>query len=138
MHTPDIIESLLPNQIIVFGSNYEGRHGKGLALICLKKFGAIYGQAKGLQGQSYAIITKDLKKGKRSVPLSFIEEQLQDLITFATKNQEKEFLLTKIGTKLAGFSEYELETIIKKLSFPSNVILPKFENHLDQWFDILV
>ena len=54
------IEFLEPNQIFVFGSNTQGRHGAGAALIAKQKFGAIYGKAEGLQGQSYAIITKDL------------------------------------------------------------------------------
>lgn len=57
-----IITELPENGIFVFGSNTQGRHGKGAALLAKNKFGAIYGQAKGLQGQSYAIITKDLTK----------------------------------------------------------------------------
>ena len=44
-----IIEKLEPNQIFVFGSNTEGRHGKGAAKIARDKFGAIYGQAEGLR-----------------------------------------------------------------------------------------
>lgn len=137
-YTPDDIDELLPHQIIVFGSNFEGRHGKGLALTCLKRFGAKYGQSRGLQGQCYAIITKDLKLGKRSVSLEFIAQQIQDFIVFAQQHPEFEFLFTKIGTKNAGFSERELENILKKFEFPKNVRLPKFVNHLDQWFDVLV
>jgi hypothetical protein len=57
-----MIDKLNSNQIFVFGSNTQGRHGKGAALTAKNKFGAIYGQAEGLQGQSYAIITKDLTK----------------------------------------------------------------------------
>mgnify|MGYP006877977877 FL=1 len=57
-----MIDKLNSNQIFVFGSNTQGRHGKGAALTARNKFGAIYGQAEGLQGQSYAIITKDLTK----------------------------------------------------------------------------
>ena len=57
-----LIRSLQPNQIFVFGSNTQGRHGLGAAKIALQKFGAKYGQAEGIQGQSYAIITKDLTK----------------------------------------------------------------------------
>lgn len=48
------------NVIMVFGSNPEGRHGAGAASIALSRFGAIYGQGEGLQGNSYALPTKDL------------------------------------------------------------------------------
>lgn len=136
-YTPDIIEYLEPHQIVIFGSNCEGRHGKGFAKECLERFGAKYGQAKGLQGQCYAIITKDLSKGKRSVSLDFIKLQLEELIQFSKKYPNKEFLITKIGTKNAGFSERELETILKSLQFPKNFKLPEFKNYIDQW-DFLV
>lgn len=56
------ITKLEPNQIFVFGSNTQGRHGKGAAKWALDNAGAVYGQAKGLQGRSYGIITKDLTK----------------------------------------------------------------------------
>lgn len=35
------IEFLEPNQIFVFGSNTQGRHGAGAALIAKQKFGAM-------------------------------------------------------------------------------------------------
>ena len=47
--------------IFVFGSNLAGRHGAGAALCALREHGAIYGQGVGLQGNSYAIPTKDSK-----------------------------------------------------------------------------
>lgn len=54
------IEELNPNQIFVFGSNTQGRHGAGTAKLCLNKYGAIYGQASGLQGKSYGLVTTNL------------------------------------------------------------------------------
>ena len=36
--------------VYVFGSNEAGRHGKGYALVCKKKYGAIQGRGFGLQG----------------------------------------------------------------------------------------
>ena len=60
-----LIEKLEPNQIFVFGSNTEGRHGAGTARLCLNKYGAKWGQASGLQGQSYGLITTDLRIHKR-------------------------------------------------------------------------
>ena len=56
-YTPDRITSLKPNEIFVFGSNLLGHHMGGAARIALEKFGAIYGQGVGLQGNSYAIPT---------------------------------------------------------------------------------
>ena len=50
------------NVIFVFGSNLEGRHGAGAALFAKNNFGAIYGKSEGLQGNSYAIPTKDISK----------------------------------------------------------------------------
>jgi hypothetical protein len=38
-----MITELEPNQIFVFGSNTQGRHGKGAALMARYKFGAVYG-----------------------------------------------------------------------------------------------
>jgi hypothetical protein len=38
------------NVVFVFGSNTEGRHGAGAAKVAKDKFGAKYGQAKGMQG----------------------------------------------------------------------------------------
>lgn len=49
------------NTIFVFGSNPEGRHGAGAAKTAVQKFGAIYGQGEGLQGNAYALPTKDLR-----------------------------------------------------------------------------
>ena len=55
--TPERITELRPNEIFVFGSNLEGMHGGGAALLAYRKFGAIWGQGVGLQGQSYGIPT---------------------------------------------------------------------------------
>ena len=55
--SPDNIQSLQPNEVFVFGSNLAGSHGGGAALVAYRKFGAIWGQGVGLQGQSYGIPT---------------------------------------------------------------------------------
>ena len=54
-YTPDVIQNLLHNEIFIFGSNPAGYHVGGAAKVAVKKFGAIYGQSEGPQGQSYAI-----------------------------------------------------------------------------------
>lgn len=62
--TPENIQELKENQIFVFGSNMNGNHTGGAARLAVEKFGAIMGQAEGIQGQSYAIPTldKDMQK----------------------------------------------------------------------------
>ena len=79
-----LITKLEPNQIFVFGSNTQGRHGSGNARAAMDCFGAVYGQAKGLQGQSYAIITKDLTKEVHpSITKETIREQIDMLYALA-------------------------------------------------------
>lgn len=55
MFTPDSITELKENEIFVFSSNKAGNHAAGAAKLAVEKFGAVMGEAEGLQGQSYAI-----------------------------------------------------------------------------------
>ena len=50
--TPDNIQELTENQIFVFGSNMNGNHAGGAARLAVEKFGAVMGQAEGIQGSS--------------------------------------------------------------------------------------
>lgn len=126
-YTPDNIQTLLPNQIFVFGSNEGGFHGKGAALLAKENFGAIYGQARGLQGQSYAVVTKKYWYQPKSSTLNEIGKELQDMILFARDNPDKEFLVVRLGSDLAGYSVNEIKGLFLKLKkwIPDNVILPK-------------
>lgn len=54
-YTPDLVENLMPGQVFVFGSNLIGYHSGGASLIAMQRFGAVWGQAEGPQGQCYAI-----------------------------------------------------------------------------------
>lgn len=121
--TPDIIETLEPNQIFVFGSNLNGHHTGGAARTAVEKFGAINGQAEGLQGQSYAIPT--LGKKMEKLPLNDIYHSLITLWKFAKAHPDKEFLVTKIGCGIAGFNIGSIVYIFRCLPFqPANIILP--------------
>ena len=51
------IEQLRPDEVFVFGSNASGAHGGGAARFAYDRFGAVWGQSEGLQGQSYGIDT---------------------------------------------------------------------------------
>ena len=141
-YTPENITTLKPNEVFVFGSNTEGRHGKGAAKTAVDNFGAKYGQAEGPQGQSYAIVTKNLKEGDRSNnldskseynALDYIDKQIGDFIAYATKNPNKKFYVTKLGTMLAGWTTKEIGEIWNNQGIiPNNIILPKeFEDFVD-------
>ncbi len=118
-------------KIFVFGSNTEGIHGAGAAAFAVENYGAIYGQAQGLQGNSYAIITKDLSKGVRSVSLSFIDQQVKELFNFAKRNPHLGFYVTAIGTGLAGFKISEIAPMF--YNAPANIELCKeFKNYYDE------
>lgn len=113
-----MITELKQNQIFVFGSNLNGNHAGGAARQALK-FGAVMGEGVGLFGQTYAIATLD--KAMQKMPLSAIEFQLYVLSKEAKTNHDKEYLLTPIGTGIAGFTLEEIKSILPE--FPDNVVL---------------
>lgn len=113
---------LEPNQIFVFGSNYAGRHGKGAAKMARQKFGAIDGQGVGLMGRSYGIATKDHRL--EVLPLREIETQIARFLDFARTRPDLEFLVTKIGCGLAGYSTEEMRGCFAGKLAPENVVLP--------------
>lgn len=117
------ITKLEPHQIFVFGSNTCGRHGKGAALQAMK-FGAIYGQARGLQGQTYAIVTKDLtKRIHPSISKQEIIDQIKILYEFAQNNLDKEFLVAYKGdnANLNGYSSKEMAELFASFDIPFNI-----------------
>ena len=121
--TPENIQELKENQIFVFGSNMNGNHAGGAARLAVEKFGAIMGEAKGIQGQSYAIPTldKDMQKVTEEKLLVFLE----NFGNYANEHPEKEFLLTAIGTGIAGFDASYMAYMVLRANLPDNVTLPK-------------
>ena len=116
--TPDRITSLGENEIFVFGSNLAGAHGGGAALLAYRKFGAIWGQGVGLQGQSYGIPT--MQGGVET-----IAPYVDEFIAFAKDHPELTFFVTKIGCGIAGFSEAEISPLFKAAHGIANIILPR-------------
>lgn len=108
-------------ECFVFGSNLAGRHGAGAALCALQKHGAIYGQGKGLQGDSYALPTKDASLN--SLPLTAIAKYVEEFLKFAESRPELTFRVTKIGCGLAGYTESEIAPMFQKV--PKNCLLPE-------------
>lgn len=106
--------------IFVFGSNLAGRHGKGAALWARQHRGAIYGKGEGLQGNSYAIPTKD--GNLKTLPLEDIKISIKRFIRFAKKNNKMIFQLTPVGCGLAGYKRKQIEPMFK--GAPDNVLWP--------------
>jgi hypothetical protein len=114
----DIINNLKPNEIFVFGSNLDGMHGGGAARVAYNKFGAIWGQGVGLQGQSYAIPT--MHGG-----VDVIKPYVDEFIDFAKSHTELKFLVTRIGCGIAGFTDEEIAPLFKEAIEIENIYLPK-------------
>jgi hypothetical protein len=110
----------MKNEIFVFGSNLAGRHGKGAALTAFRQYGAVYGQGHGLQGNSYAIPTKD--ENIKTLPLPKIKKYVEQFIRFAKLNPEMQFKVTAVGTGLAGYNEADIAPMFTEA--PDNCILP--------------
>ena len=117
-YTPEIITELGANEIFVFGSNLEGRHGGGAARVARLKFGAVMGLGVGLQGQSYAIPT--MHGGVED-----IKPYVDQFIEFALSHREYTFLVTKIGCGIAGFSDEDIAPLFFAAIGIENVILPE-------------
>lgn len=108
-------------QIFVFGSNLAGRHGAGAALFARHNHNARYGQGTGLQGQSYAIPTKD--QALKPLGLFTIGEYVREFLEFATENQWMTFNITRIGCGLAGYKDSQIAPMFKDA--PINCKLPE-------------
>ena len=120
--TPENIQELGENQVFVFGSNMNGNHAGGAARLAVEKFGAIMGQAEGMQGQSYAIPTLD--KDMQKVTEEELIDALANLRHYAADHPEKEFLLTAIGTGIAGFDPNYMAYMVLRAELPDNVTVP--------------
>lgn len=107
--------------IFVFGSNTAGRHGAGAAKAAHEHHGAIYGNGYGLQGQSYAIPTKD--SALRTLPLELIRGHVAAFLGFAREHPDLTFRLTPIGCGLAGYTPAQISPMFR--GSPANVILPE-------------
>ena len=139
--TGETITKLEPNYVFVFGSNPEGRHGAGAAKAALE-FGAKYGVGRGLQGQTYALVTKNLKEGFveklkdgtttvyhksgfRSISKEDLIDNIKEFYDCATNNIHlKFFVVYKADSKnLNGYSSKEMYEMLTTYKIPDNVYL---------------
>ena len=118
--TPTLMtaSSINENEIFVFGSNLEGRHGGGAAWYAYKFFGAEWGVGVGMQGQSYAIPT--MQGGVET-----IKPYVDEFIDFAEEHPEYKFYVTRIGCGIAGFQDEDIAPLFTNAINVENIILPK-------------
>lgn len=116
--TPEMITSLEKNEIFVFGSNLQGAHGGGAARVAVTRFGAIWGQGVGMQGQCYAIPT--MHGG-----VDAIRPYVDEFVAYASAHPEYLFLVTRIGCGIAGFSSHQVAPLFARALELENVSLPK-------------
>ena len=112
------IVTLQSNEIFVFGSNLAGQHGGGAARLAYQKFGAVWGQGVGLQGQSYGIPTM---QGS----VETIKPYVDEFIEFAKQHPSKTFLVTEIGCGIAGFTVAEIAPLFEQAKEVENIYLPQ-------------
>ncbi len=113
-------------EIFVFGSNLLGIHKKGAALHALQYHGAILGQGEGLQGNSYALPTKETPY--RRLDLISINMYVAKFLNFAYWNSEHVFKVTAIGCGLAGYSPLHIAPLFRLVKGEihlDNVVLPQ-------------
>ena len=116
--TSDRITELRLGEIFVFGSNLEGAHGGGAALLAWRKWGAKWGQGVGLQGQTYGIPT--MHGGPEA-----IRPYVDEFIRFAADHPELNFLVTEIGCGIAGFTPEEIAPLFRDAVKVKNISLPE-------------
>lgn len=114
--TPDPIYNLHEGEIFVFGSNPQGFHSGGAAAVAMARFGAVWGQGEGLQGQSYAIPT--------TCPLEQMADAVHRFEIFAEQHPELRFLVTRVGCGIAGHKLSDVAQLFRRSIYLENVSLP--------------
>lgn len=139
------ITKLESNEIFVFGSNPEGRHGKGSAKITKDSFGAQYGIGRGLTGKCWAMPTKNLtanyfekstgityfQYGERSISKEQIQDNIKDLYEFAEEKWNVKFYIAYNynTTNLNGYSGAEIFEMFSFHKIPNNITFHESFRH---------
>lgn len=122
-YTPDFIDSLEPGQIFVFGSNLTGCHSGGASMMAMQRFGAIWGQAEGPQGQCYAIPV-DIRGEAIDNVSRYMKRHIDKFLDYAKAHKDQTFLVQRIGCGTAGFDEEFMAPFFKGALKMNNVRLP--------------
>lgn len=113
-----MVTKLKPNEVFVFGSNLAGLHYGGAAAQAHNEFGAEWGVGEGLTGNCYAFptLTESLEKRAHQD----MQESVNKLYAWAAQNPNKTFLLTSVGTGIAGYDPQYIQDLFGEL--PKNII----------------
>lgn len=114
---PEPITELAENEIFVFGSNVQGMHGGGAAWYANQHFEAEWGVGEGLTGRSYALPTMEGEASLCHAVKNFTE--------CARTRKELTFMVTAVGTGIAGYSPKQVAPLFKEAAALENVYLPK-------------
>lgn len=116
--------------IFVFGSNTEGVHGAGAAQFARLHRGAVFGEAEGLFGQSYALPTCGAWNGHRFPALSLADVQInvQEFLDLANHRTDLHFQVTRVGCGLAGLRDEDVAPMFANA--PKNCL---FDTAWDKW-----
>lgn len=142
--TPENIGRLPDDGIFVFGSNTDGNHCGGSALVAVERFGAVNGVAEGPQGQSYAIPTMEYVQWtdeddmsvlpswqKIRIPEQQLVEACDRFILYTSQHPELTFYVTKIGCGIAGWRVEEVARAFATalasflVPLPDNIVWPR-------------
>jgi len=123
-YTPEFVESLKDGQVFVFGSNLIGYHSGGASLVAMQRFGAVWGQAEGPQGQCYAIPVDIRGEAVENVS-AYMKRHIDKFLAYAKAHKELFFLVIKVGCGNAGFDEEFVAPFFKEAMTMDNVSLPK-------------
>lgn len=123
-YTPEFVESLKEGQVFVFGSNLIGYHSGGASLVAMQRFGAVWGQAEGPQGQCYAIPVDIRGEAVENVS-AYMKRHIDKFISYAKAHPEQFFLVIRVGCGNAGFDEEFVAPFFKEATKMDNVSLPK-------------
>lgn len=134
----DFITSMTGDNIFVYGANPEFRNGAGAALQA-REFGALpYGGGRGIVGNTYGLVTKNLTenfleketgiiyktKGKRSLSPQMISKNIEELYLCAFNHPSKKFFIAfKLDNKnLNGYTSLEMwELFTQGKDVPPNI-----------------
>lgn len=102
---------LEPGVIFVFGSNLKGIHGAGAAKSAMEEFGAIWGQAEGLQGRSYGLPTCSVPG--HGLHLGEIQLHVERFNEIVDTHPELHFMVTAVACGYAGYSTQQIAPMFR-------------------------
>ena len=115
---PDFIDRLGNADVFVFGSNIHGQHHEGASLYALEHFGAINGQAEGMQGRCYAIPTE-------GNTFEELEQAIERFNDYVVTHPHVRFMLSAIGCGAAGYSVEQIAPLFRQAYSFGNVYVPE-------------